>query len=206
MQLFLVPYSFFVFCCSRRHLSRCMASQVVLMVENPPANAGECRFDPWSGRSCGGGHDNPLQYSCLENLMDRGARWATVHSRAESQTQLKRLSTHACIAIEGPRSQLISLPWRRINSALVIGPGFKRKLRPESFILLDPLSINMPKAKLTSTARREQSLSGAFPCLLSHCVWLRTILARVRATSKKQIALLPTAFLTLVLRRRQQRR
>ena len=36
-------------------------------------------FDPWAGRSPGGGHGNPLQYSCLEKLMDRGAWWATIH-------------------------------------------------------------------------------------------------------------------------------
>ena len=40
-------------------------------------------------------HDNPLQYSCLENPIDRGAWWTTVHGVAESQTQLKRLSMHA---------------------------------------------------------------------------------------------------------------
>ena len=39
---------------------------------------------PGSGRSSGGGHDNPLQYSCLENPMDRGAWWATVHGVIES--------------------------------------------------------------------------------------------------------------------------
>ena len=39
---------------------------------------------------------NPLQYSCLENPMDRGAWWATVHRVAKSQTRLKRLSVHAC--------------------------------------------------------------------------------------------------------------
>ena len=44
------------------------------------------------GRSPGGGHGNPLQYPCLENPMDRGAQWATVHSIPQSQTQLKRLS------------------------------------------------------------------------------------------------------------------
>ena len=44
----------------------------------------------------GGGHGNPLQYSCLENPMDRGARWATVHRVAKSQTQLKQCSMHAC--------------------------------------------------------------------------------------------------------------
>ena len=46
------------------------------MVKNPPANAGDIRDAgsiPESGRSPGGGHSNPLQYSCLENAMDRGA-------------------------------------------------------------------------------------------------------------------------------------
>ena len=41
---------------------------------------------PWSGRSPGEGNGNPLQYSCLENPMDRGAWWATVHGVAKSQT------------------------------------------------------------------------------------------------------------------------
>ena len=50
---------------------------------------------PGLGRSPGGGHGNPLQYSCLENPMDRGAQRATVHRVAKCQTQLKRLSTHA---------------------------------------------------------------------------------------------------------------
>jgi len=65
---------------------------VVLVVKTPPANAGDLRDAGSilvSGRSSGGGHDHPLQYSCLENLMDRGAWWATVHRVAESWTQLK---------------------------------------------------------------------------------------------------------------------
>ena len=41
-----------------------------------------------SGRSLGGGHGYPLQYSCLKNPMDRGARWATVHGVAKSRTRL----------------------------------------------------------------------------------------------------------------------
>ena len=49
---------------------------------------------PGSGRSPGGGHGTPLQYSCLENPMDRGAWRATVHRAAESQTQLSSSSSH----------------------------------------------------------------------------------------------------------------
>ena len=52
------------------------ASQALLVVKNPPANAGDARdvgLIPGSGRFPGGGHGNPLQYSCLENPMDRGA-------------------------------------------------------------------------------------------------------------------------------------
>ena len=65
------------------------ASQVVLVVKNPPANAGDVRdmgSIPGSGRSSGGGRGNPLQYSCLENPMDRGAWCATVHGVKKSQT------------------------------------------------------------------------------------------------------------------------
>ena len=61
-----------------------------------PANAGDIRkvgSIPGSGRSPGGGPGNPLQYSCVENPMDRGARWATVHRVTRSQTRLRRLST-----------------------------------------------------------------------------------------------------------------
>ena len=54
---------------------------------------------PGSGRSPAGRHGNPLWYSCLENLMDRGAWWAPVHRVTKSQTQLKWLSMHACIYV-----------------------------------------------------------------------------------------------------------
>ena len=63
--------------------------QVALVVKNLPASAGNARdviLIPTSGRSSGGGHGNPLQYSCLENPMDRGAWWATVHGVRKSQT------------------------------------------------------------------------------------------------------------------------
>ena len=68
------------------------------MVKNPPANAGDIRDAdsiPGLGRSPGEGHDYPLQYSCLENSMGRGAWQVIVHGLAKSQTQLKRLSMKA---------------------------------------------------------------------------------------------------------------
>ena len=52
------------------------ASQVVLAVKNPPANAGDIKD---VGSITGWGNGNPLQYFCLENPMDRGAWWAMVH-------------------------------------------------------------------------------------------------------------------------------
>ena len=74
-------------------------SEVALVVKNPPANAGDIRDTgsiPGSGRSSGEGYGNLLQYSCLENPMDRGAWGTTVHRVTQSQTRLKRLSMRAC--------------------------------------------------------------------------------------------------------------
>ena len=59
------------------------------VVKNPSANAGDARdtgLIPGSGRSSGGGNDNPLQYSCLEDPMDRGPWQAIVHGITQSQT------------------------------------------------------------------------------------------------------------------------
>ena len=85
------------FCLVNKALSIALgASQVVLVVKNPPANAGNGRdvgLIPGSRRSPGGGHGSPLQYSCPENPMDREARQATVHRVTKSQTGLKQLST-----------------------------------------------------------------------------------------------------------------
>ena len=67
------------------------ASQVMLVVKNSPVDAGDTRdvgLIPGSGRSPGEGHSNPLQYSFLENPMDRGAWWATVHV-VKSRTWLR---------------------------------------------------------------------------------------------------------------------
>ena len=73
------------------------ASQAALVAKNPPANAGDLRDAgsiPGSGRSPGGGHGNPLQYSCLENPTDRGTWQVIAHSVAKSQTWPKQLSMY----------------------------------------------------------------------------------------------------------------
>ena len=69
---------------------------MVPVLKNMPANAGDIRdmgSIPESGRSPGEGHGNSLQYSHLENPMDRGSQWAAVHRVTQSQTQLEWLST-----------------------------------------------------------------------------------------------------------------
>ena len=74
------------------------ASQVVLVVKNPPANAGDIRdggLIPWSGRTLVEGHGNPLQCSCLENPVDRGAWRAAIQRVTDSWTRLKQLSIHS---------------------------------------------------------------------------------------------------------------
>ena len=73
------------------------AFQVALVVRNLLANAGDVRdvgSIPGSGRSPGGGHGHPLQYSGLETLIDRGAWWAAIQRIAKSRTRLQRLSAH----------------------------------------------------------------------------------------------------------------
>ena len=72
-----------------------------LVIKNPPASVGDLRdvgLIPGVGKSPGGGHDNPHQYSCLGNPMDKEAWWATVHGVAKSWLWLSmrvRAHTHA---------------------------------------------------------------------------------------------------------------
>ena len=79
-------------------LRSCIWAFQVVLVKNPPANAGDLRdvgSIPGVGICPGGRHGNPLQYSCLENLMGRGHWQATVHGVIKSQTRLKGLSKHS---------------------------------------------------------------------------------------------------------------
>ena len=65
------------------------------MVTTLPTNAGDTGAIPVSGRSSGEGNGNPLQYYCLENPMDRGAWWATLHRIAKELD----MTEYACIVI-----------------------------------------------------------------------------------------------------------
>ena len=78
------------------NLGRSLHCQVALVVKNPSAHAGvrDMSLTPVSRRSPGEGNGNPLQYSSLENLIDRGAWQVTVHKVVKSWTQLKQLSMH----------------------------------------------------------------------------------------------------------------
>ena len=86
-----------------------MASQVALLVKNLPAGAGDVRdvgSIPGWGRCAGGGHGHPLQYSCLENPLDREAWQATVPGVAQSQTRLRGLRSSGigvmnCVSLYG---------------------------------------------------------------------------------------------------------
>ena len=104
----------------------CWASQVALVVENPPANAEDVRDAgsvPGSGRSPGGGHGNPLQSSCLENPMVRAAWRATVHRVAKSWTQLKRLSRHSHVRISLKKKNNSNSPFPVVLDAKALCTG-----------------------------------------------------------------------------------
>ena len=99
------------------------ASQVALLVKDLPANAGDIEdigSIPGLERSPGGGHGNPLQYSCLENPMDRGAWQATVHGVTESDTTdvIQHSTHHIKYKVE-----LCLLKWaRRAQKGWVVQP------------------------------------------------------------------------------------
>ena len=85
-------------------------SQVALVVKKPPANEGDLRdaaLIPGWGRSPGEGNGNPLQCSCLENPMDRGAWWVAVYRIAPSQT---RLSSYLSLSLSHTHTQAQKLP------------------------------------------------------------------------------------------------
>ena len=134
---------------------------MVLVVKNLHVSAGGIRdtgLIPGSGRSPGEEHDNPLQYSCLENPMNRAAWCVTVHRVTESWTQLKQFSTHARIYF----SQHCFL---------------KRHLSPQ-YVFLAPLSkINWPytyrhTSGLYSVLLVYMTVIRLVPCCCGYCSFI----------------------------------
>ena len=95
------------------------------MVKNLSANAKDIRdmsSIPGLGQSLGGGNGNPVQYSCLENPMDRGAWWATAHRVTQSWIQLKQISMH----IQAPFIyELIKSP-PKLFEVIILSPFYRR--------------------------------------------------------------------------------
>ena len=81
-------------------------------------DSGDTGLIPRSGRSPGGGHGDPLQYSCLESPMDRGAWWAMVHGIAKRWTCLKQMDTHA--HTHQPYYVLTASPWTCQSAFLLL--------------------------------------------------------------------------------------
>ena len=108
------------------------------VVNNPLTNAGDtgdASLIPGSGRSLGGGNGNPLQYYRLENAVDRGAWWATVHGVTKSWTQL---STHAAWTPIIPSAEM-SLEVSQIKAELLT-PEREKALVESSISLIKFLS------------------------------------------------------------------
>ena len=81
-------------------------------VKASACNVGDLGSIPGSGRSPGEGNGNPLQYSCLENPMDRGACWATVHGVTKSQTRLSDFTHSALLTMLKPLTVWITTNWK----------------------------------------------------------------------------------------------
>ena len=120
------------------------------MVKNLPANAGDAGDTGsilGSGRSPGEGNSNPLQYSCLENPMDKGARWATVHGVEKSWTRLSDFAHNPLFFLKQPCTRdRIRLCWLQFPHssplwALVSATMYPTLTDFGSFLVLQRLSI-----------------------------------------------------------------
>ena len=150
---------------------------MVLVVKNPPASPGDVKdpgLIPGSGRSPGKGNGYPLQYSCLGNLMDRGAWRATVHMVTKSRTRLKRLNTHAQeVSRLGQEKQAISEVWGYWRTAGMLGAEADAQPRDRTGFQapVTPAQLSRKRLSLGSSPRQglgvsPQSLVSP-PCRLS---------------------------------------
>ena len=139
-------------------------SQVTLMLKNLPANAGDVRDSdsiPGSGRFPGGEHGNALQYSCLENPMDRGAWWAILHRITKSWTWLKQLSMHRNTA----NTQQIFQWWKTQS----IYSKIRNKTRVPTLATIIQYSVGSPSHS-NQRRKRNKRYPGWKRSKNSHCL------------------------------------
>ena len=134
-------------------------------VKNLPAKAGGMVSIPGSGRSPGEGNGNPLQYSCLENSMDRGAWWATVHRVTKSQTWLST-HTHTRAGSQRPANS-------KGLTGVVGSTASCFHARPLPHICSQKLRTGIFVTELPSNSVLQKELCFSSPNSLSeHVIWL----------------------------------
>ena len=122
---------------------------------------------PGLGRSLGGGHGNPLHYSCLENPMNRGAWWTAVHVVAKNGTRLKRLSTHTCAHTHekitiGTNVSVAESQWHAAGHCWLLSQDSLWETRGVS------KGLRSGKSRETYRSGWRAWLGSLFPCLASH--------------------------------------
>ena len=136
------------------------ASQLALVVNN---SLSKCRrhkrqgFNPWVGRCPRVGTGNPLQYPCLDNSMNRGALWATVHGVSQSQT---RLHTHSFFQCSGNVTHLKSAVQAICNRTLITGLTHVAFIILKKFWILKGLSVTISRGSQVM-----KSVRTVFSCL-----------------------------------------
>ena len=147
-----------------------MSSPASASGKESTCNAGNSGLIPGSGRSLGGGLDNPLQYSFLENPMDRGDWWSVVHRVTKSWTRLKRLGTQTLTPRKGPavntaeinckHSQLSRSQWRKVKFPHSL-KNKNPKLPQDNMLCIPNITGEMP-IKMTT---RNQTPTDKMPIL-----------------------------------------
>ena len=125
-------------------------SQVVLVVKNLPDSAGDLTDEgliPGSGRSPGRGHDNPLQYYCLENPTDRGA-WQPTVLRIERVKQKHNCSELACTHTKQQHMQL------HIQNKLIIGSAWNKESYQDKYKHCFPVIVKNKNKKIYGCVRK----------------------------------------------------
>ena len=143
-------------------------------------------FDPWSARSPGGGHGNPLQYSCLENSTDRGAWQATVHGVIKSRTR-PRMHTPAWIYVQwaitrvqqiinGPRFPNSCVPISRCFLRYWTGINQRQSRKPHAVVPLAGFRIACIWETITPEMQCSVVIVLLPSLLLSQCLLLLLLL------------------------------